>query len=612
MCTYDYVDLPGLHPLDDLLRLRVGEEPRKHLDTDGVVREPLAEVLEVLLREQRGRNEHGGLHAVLYGLEDGPDGDFGLAVADIAADETIHRRRCLHVRLHVLDRLQLIRRLHIGEQLLHLPLPRRVLPERMAGRSDARLVEDDELLRDFAHRGAHLRLRRAELLAAEAVQRRRLARVWPDGVDLVARDVELVVAAELEQQVVALSAADGPLHHAREAADAVDVVHHMVAGLEVVEEGLRLATALGPGLAVRPPTSRHIGLRKHSELHRREDEAALDRLHDDLHPGGGALVDVSVVARRHHRHLETLVAQHHLKPIGRSLGVGREDHAVAIAQEVPQLRDEARRVAHHRGPAHRLDHRRRRALRSRRHRPCRCTRVREQPVEREVQPWERSRVSQHRAGPIGAPSDGERVGQRSLFVEQIGSPITHAAGLHQHDQCVGRDQVHEHVFALSEPRQPGLHAVEHETLREAFPLVAAPRLGRHHRLGAGPHLRRRPQLTAAEQLDLGDVDGRTLILHAELAEPVDLVSPEVDTDRNLRGRWEDVDDRAADGDLTAVLDLVLPPVAEPDQLFDQGLGVELLARAHDDRCGLLDMRAQALQHGLHRDHQCGRHALLRP
>ena len=235
-----------------------------------------------------------------------------------------------------------------------------------------------------------------------------------------------------------------------------------------------------------------------------------------------------------------------------------------------------------------------------------------QPVEREVQPRERSRVSQHRAGRIGAPCDGERVGQRSLFVEQIGSPITHAAGLHQHDQCVGRDQVHEHVFALGEPRQPGLHAVEHETLRESFPLVAAPRLGRHHRLGAGPHLRRRPQLTAAEQLDLGDVDGRTLILHAELAEPVDLVSPEVDADRNLRGRWEDVDDRATHGDLTAVLDLVLPPVTEPDQFLDQCFGIELLARPHDDRCGLLDMRPEALQHGLHRDHQCGRHALLRP
>ena len=72
-----------------------------------------------------------------------------------------------------------------------------------------RLVEHDELLGDLARprRGPGLGL--GEVAAAEAVQRGRLAAdVVAHGVDLVGRHVELVAALVLEQQVVALDAAD--------------------------------------------------------------------------------------------------------------------------------------------------------------------------------------------------------------------------------------------------------------------------------------------------------------------------------------------------------------------------------------------------------------------
>ena len=79
-------------------------------------------------------------------------------------------------------------------------------------------------------------------------ERRRLAAgVVPHRVDLVGRHVELVVAAVLEQQVVALDAADGALDHAAVAGHAVLVVHDVVAGLEVVEEALRVALRRGAG-----------------------------------------------------------------------------------------------------------------------------------------------------------------------------------------------------------------------------------------------------------------------------------------------------------------------------------------------------------------------------
>ena len=91
--------------------------------------------------------------------------------------------------------------------------------------------------RDLAHRGAHARLRLLEVGTTHPVQRRRLAAgVAPDGVDLVGRDVELVAALVLEQQVVARRAADRALDHPRVARDAVDLVHDVVTGAERVVE----------------------------------------------------------------------------------------------------------------------------------------------------------------------------------------------------------------------------------------------------------------------------------------------------------------------------------------------------------------------------------------
>ena len=200
----------------------------------------------VLLGEQRGGHQHRHLLAVLHRLERGPDGDLGLAEAHVAAHQAVHRVALLHVALHLGDGDELVGRLLVGEGVLQLALPRRVLGEGVAGLVHALLVEHDELLGDLAHRRAHLGLGLLPALAAEAVEGGRLAAgVVPHRVDLVGRHVELVVALVLEQQVVALHAADGALHHAAVAGDAVLVVHDVVAGLEVVEEPLGVATRDG-------------------------------------------------------------------------------------------------------------------------------------------------------------------------------------------------------------------------------------------------------------------------------------------------------------------------------------------------------------------------------
>ena len=160
-------------------------------------------------------------------------GDLGLAVPDVAADEAVHGDGPLHVGFHVLDGLRLVGRLLVREGLFDLALPGRVRSEGVAGRGEPAAVENDELLGDLAHRRPDAGAGLLPVGAAHAVQRGRLAAgVAADGADLVGRDVELVTGSVLEQQVVALDAADRARGHLLVAPDAVLVMHDEVAGLE--------------------------------------------------------------------------------------------------------------------------------------------------------------------------------------------------------------------------------------------------------------------------------------------------------------------------------------------------------------------------------------------
>ena len=87
---------------------------------------------------------------------------------------------------------------------------------------------------------------------------------------------------------------------------------------------------------------------------------------------------------------------------------------------------------------------------------------------------------------------------------------------------------------------------------------------------------------------------RALVGDGELGEAVDLVAPQVDAHRPVGGDGEDVDDRAPHGDLAAVLDLVLAPVADADEGGDELVAVALLARPDDDGLDVVDVRAEAL------------------
>ncbi len=111
------------------------------------------------------------------------------------------------------------------------------------------------------------------------------------------------------------------------------------------------------------------------------------------------------------------------------------------------------------------------------------------------------------------------------------------------------------------------------------------------------------QLAAAEQLDPGQVVDRPLVGDVEPGQPVHLVAPQVDPDRLVGGGREHVDDAAPDGQLAAVLDDRLAPVAHAHQPGHQLVDVDLVALGHRHRPGRRPPRAEPLQDGLDRcDH----------
>ena len=81
-------------------------------------------VCVVLLGEDGRRDEDRDLLAVLDRLERGAQGDLGLAVADVAEDEPVHRPAGLHVELDLGRGPELVGRLLVREARLHLGLPR--------------------------------------------------------------------------------------------------------------------------------------------------------------------------------------------------------------------------------------------------------------------------------------------------------------------------------------------------------------------------------------------------------------------------------------------------------------------------------------------------------
>ena len=115
MCANDDVDLAVRQVLQQFSGLFGRARTREVVNAHGQVFQSVAEGLVVLVGQHRGGHEDGHLLRVAGRLEGCTHGHLGLAEADIAAHEAIHRARLLHVGLDVVGGLQLVGRVLIEE-----------------------------------------------------------------------------------------------------------------------------------------------------------------------------------------------------------------------------------------------------------------------------------------------------------------------------------------------------------------------------------------------------------------------------------------------------------------------------------------------------------------
>ncbi|HSS01846.1 MAG TPA: hypothetical protein VLM79_32535 [Kofleriaceae bacterium] len=273
-----------LHRLDLLgLALEAGQLAERERKAG----EPLGHRAEVLLDEHRGRSQDARLLAALHGAEDRAQGDLGLAVADVAAHQAVHRARRLHVREHGLDRRGLIGRLVERERRLELAEAVVGGREAMAGQGGALRVELEQLLGERAHMPRDLAARDLPGLAAELVELGRMALgadVALDFAEPIDRQVQRA-AVVLELQRVDLlklgrRRADGRACEQRRRADreslepmvaahAVPLVDQVVAGCQLREVAdaaeQRILGALALGLRMVRALAEHVRRGDHGD-----------------------------------------------------------------------------------------------------------------------------------------------------------------------------------------------------------------------------------------------------------------------------------------------------------------------------------------------------------
>ena len=119
--------------LEDFFLFTLCPESAEHFDPHRVIEHSLPKNFEMLLSEHGRWREHRDLASIHHGFEGRADCDFGLAEADIAADQAVHRARTFHVNLGVDDRFHLVGRFAKRERMFEFQLPFCVRPERMAG-----------------------------------------------------------------------------------------------------------------------------------------------------------------------------------------------------------------------------------------------------------------------------------------------------------------------------------------------------------------------------------------------------------------------------------------------------------------------------------------------
>ena len=245
-----------LHPRQFLRR----NQTRGLRDVDRVALQALGEGLGVLAGEQRGRHHDGDLFAVHGGDEGGAQRHLGLAEADVAADQPVHRPAGAEIVEHGGDGGLLVVGLLVGKAGAELVVQaggdgeQRRFAQLPLGR------DLDQFAGDLADAVLHPRLARLPGAAAEPVELdagafRAVAR---EQLDVLDRQEQLVAAGVVDFQAVVRRAGGLDGAQAAEAADAVIDVDHEIAGGEARHLGDEILRALGLAAAAHQPLAQNV------------------------------------------------------------------------------------------------------------------------------------------------------------------------------------------------------------------------------------------------------------------------------------------------------------------------------------------------------------------
>ena len=237
--TDDHIDLAAFELFERFLLLLGGAEAREQLHSDRIALKALADGLIVLPRENGGRAEQGALLAVGNALERRTQRHLGFAEAHIAAEQPVHRRRALHVALDLLNAVELVGGFFIFKFCFKVALPLVIARKGVALCLHTRRIERDQLLGDVLDRGLDLCLGTLPVAGAETVETdvRALlcADVFGNHVELRDRHIEHVALGVIYFDVILGDAVGVDFADAAEHADAVDAVHHKIAGTQLGE-----------------------------------------------------------------------------------------------------------------------------------------------------------------------------------------------------------------------------------------------------------------------------------------------------------------------------------------------------------------------------------------
>ncbi len=235
----DDVDAALGEVLLDLVELLGRDQPRGLRDVDGEAAETFGKSLGVLARQERGRHDHGDLLAVERRGKGRTQRHLGLAEADVAADQAVHRTPGLEVLQRGVDGVELVLGLLIGETGAELVIDMRLHREFRRFVQHALGRDLDQLACDLADAILQLRFARLPAAAAEPVQLDLglVGAVARQQFDVLDRQEKLGLVGIMQLEAVMRRAADFQRLQADEAADAVVDMDDNVAGGEARDLG---------------------------------------------------------------------------------------------------------------------------------------------------------------------------------------------------------------------------------------------------------------------------------------------------------------------------------------------------------------------------------------